>query len=82
MTLLRSTNPWGDNLQLPLHSQVFTNAAGNKRKLSPSQSLHDSDQRLGGNGNSDRLDFLGLKNHFLWMVAAPTKDTCSLEEKL
>ena len=83
MMLLRSTNP-SDNLQLLPHSQVFTNAAGQKRKFSPSQSLHDSDQRLQENGNSERLYFLGLQNHSLWMVTVPTKleDTCSLEEKL
>ena len=37
----------------------------------------------GGNGNSDRLYFLGLQNHCRWVTAAmKLKDTCSLEEKL
>ena len=31
-----------------------------------------------GNGNSDRLNFLGLQNH----AAVKLKDACSLEEKL
>ena len=31
-----------------------------------------------GNGNSDRLNFVGLQNH----AAMKLKDACSLEEKL
>ena len=40
--------------------------------------------RLGNNGNSDRLNFLGLQNHFSHEVTAAMKlkDACSLEEKL
>ena len=39
--------------------------------------------RLGNNGNSDRLYFLGLQNHCRWLTAVmKLKDTCSLEEKL
>ena len=34
------------------------------------------------NGNSDRLYFLGLKNHCRVTTAMKLKDACSLEEKL
>ena len=47
------------------------------------QSHYFMANRWGGgrDGNSDRLYFLGLQNK-LWMVTAPRKDACSLEEKL
>ena len=40
--------------------------------------------RWGNSGNSDRLYFLGLQNHCLWMVTAvmKLKDASSLAEKL
>ena len=39
--------------------------------------------RWGNNGNSKRLYFLGLQNHYRWVTAAmKLKDACSLEEKL
>ena len=34
------------------------------------------------NGKSDRLYFLGLKNHWMMTVAMKLKDTCSLEESM
>ena len=42
-------------------------------------SLHG--KRWAINGKSDRLYFLGLKNHWMMTVAMKLKDTCSLEEK-
>ena len=39
--------------------------------------------RWGNNGNSERLYFGGLQNHWQVVIAAvKLKDTCSLEEKL
>ena len=39
--------------------------------------------RWGNNGNSERLYFGGLQNHWQMVTAAmKLKDTCSLEEKL
>ena len=44
---------------------------------------HFMANRWGNNGNSDRLNFLGLQNHWQMVTAAmKLKDTCSLEEKL
>ena len=38
--------------------------------------------RWGNNGNSDRLYFLGLQNHWMVIATVKLKDACSLEEKL
>ena len=39
--------------------------------------------KIGNNGNSVRLCFLGLQNHCRWWVQPmKLKDNCSLEEKL
>ena len=43
-------------------------------------SHHFTANRWGNNGNSDRLYFLGLQNHF--GAARDSKDACSLEEQL
>ena len=38
--------------------------------------------RWGNSGNSDRLHFLGLQNHWMAIAARKLKDTWSLDEKL
>ena len=43
-------------------------------------SHHITANRWGNNGNSDRLYFVGLQNHF--GAARDSKDACSLEEQL
>ena len=45
-------------------------------------SLHG--KRWENNGNSDRLYFFGLQNHYRWWLLSwkKLKDACSLEEKL
>ena len=40
------------------------------------------ENKWGNNGNSDRLHFLGLQNHWMMTVAMKLKDTYCLEEKL
>ena len=46
-------------------------------------SHHFKANRWGNNGNSERLYFGGLQNHWQMVTAAmKLKDTCSLEEKL
>jgi len=46
-------------------------------------SHHFMANRLGNDGNSDKLYFLGLQNHCRgWTAAMKLKDACSLENKL
>ena len=55
----------------------------NIQKTKIMTSGHITTNRLGNNGNSDKLYFGGTPRS-LWMVTAvmKLKDTCSLEEKL